>query len=435
MKGKGRNYQTLRAYCETVPLIDCHDHTAECGPRYQDPIAAIASGYFPSDLTSASSDKEVALLSDASRPLEERWPVLERAWKRTCHTGYAQVVKRVLKKFYAEDSLTLEALTRMQGRLLDLSDPQTFERLLEEARIAVRLVDIWPDVKKVVDGSLALAPRSRLVISTPRYHSIGTYQAVQDNVAPLGCSVTSLDEYLEACRHLFAAHKRFGAVAFKDQSAYSRSLAYGNPTRAAAEEVFNWFMADPRRTAAYPDGVKPLDDFLFHAFLRMARDLDLPVQIHTGHMAGIRNDIAKTNAVHLTQVLELHREVRFDLFHANWPYSGELLYLAKNFPNVAIDFCWANIIDPVYCQALFRQALSCVPHGKIHGYGSDFGGGADQAWAHAQIARDNVALALAEMVEIDYLGLDEAKEVAHAWLFGNANEFFRLGLSGEGCAS
>ena len=67
---------------------------------------------------------------------------------------------------------------------------------------------------------------------------------------------------------------------------------------------------------------KPLDDYLFHAFMRMARDLDLPVQIHTGHMAGIRNDIVKTNAVGLTKAIELHRDVRFDLFHANWPYDA-----------------------------------------------------------------------------------------------------------------
>jgi len=33
------------------------------------------------------------------------------------------------------------------------------------------------------------------------------------------------------------------------------------------------------------------------------------------------------------------------------------------------------------------------------------------------------------MVEIDYINLDDAKQVARAWLFENANEFFRLGLS------
>ncbi|RKX35712.1 MAG: hypothetical protein DRP64_19160, partial [Verrucomicrobia bacterium] len=210
--------------------------------------------------------------------------------------------------------------------------------------------------------------------------------------------------------------------------AYRRKIEYGNPSKGAAEEVFNWIMADHRRSASYPDGLAPLDDFLFHEFMRMARDLELPVQIHTGHMAGIRNDIEKTNAVHLRSVLELHRDVKFDLFHANWPYSGELLFLAKNYPNVAIDFCWANIIDPIYCQNMMKQIISSVPHGKVHGFGSDFGGQPERAAAHASMARDNIAIALADMVEIDYIDVDDAKNIAQMWLFDNPNEFFKLGL-------
>jgi uncharacterized protein len=429
MKGTARCYPQLREYVETIPLVDCHDHTTSSGPKYIDPIHVVVSGYFRSDLLSASSDRDMALLEDSTVSVEKRWPVLERAWKRTCHTGYAQVVRRLLKKFYDEDELTLDAIHRMQGRLLNLEDDATFDGILAQANIAVRLENVLQDVvKQVIAGSFHLSPRGRLVIRLPPYHSINNYNAVQGLVQPLGRTVTSLDEYLDACREIFEAQKRFGAVAFKDQSAYSRTLDYGNPTRSAAEEVFNWFMEDPRRVAAYPDGVRSLDDYLFHQFLRMARDMDLPVQIHTGHMAGIRNDIVKTNAAGLTRVLELHREVRFDLFHANWPYSGEILYLCKNYPNVAIDFCWANIIDPIYCQAMFKQAISSVPHGKIHGYGSDFGGCADRAWAHAQIARDNIAIALSDLVQTEYLGLDDAKQIAYGWQFGNANEFFRLGL-------
>lgn len=428
MRGSAKSYDELRAYCDSLPIVDCHDHSVECGPAYDDPIQVVIAGYFHSDIHSASSDADIGILEDKSRSVEERWPVLERAWRRTAHTGYAQVTRLVLKRFYDEDALTLDALKRMQDRLLDLTDPAAFEAILEEANIAARVLDVWPDVKKVVDGTLELTPRGYLAISLPQYHAVRSYNEVQQRVAPLDRRVTSLDEYLEACRELFEAHKAYGAVTFKDQSAYTRTLAYGNPTRAEAEAVFNWFMADPRRAAAYPDGVRALDDYLFHAFMRMARDLELPVQIHTGHMAGIRNEISKTNAVGLTSLIELHRDVRFDLFHANWPYGGELLFLGKNYPNVALDFCWANIIDPVYCQSLFKQALSSVPHGKIHGYGSDFGGSVDRAWAHATIARDNIAIALSDMVEMDYLGLDEAKEVAHAWLFGNANDFFGLGL-------
>jgi hypothetical protein len=69
-----------------------------------------------------------------------------------------------------------------------------------------------------------------------------------------------------------------------------------------------------------------------------------------------------------------------------------------------------------------------MPHGKVHGYGSDYGGSTDRAWAHARIGRDNIAIALSELVEMEYLDLDGAREVARAWLFDNPNEFFRLGL-------
>jgi len=428
MTQRSDRYVELREYCRSVPIVDCHDHTAECGPKYADPIEMIRGGYFHSDLYSALSDAENARLADTELSVCQRWAVLEKAWRRTCHTGYAQVTRRVLKKFYGVDELTLEALESIADRLIDLSDPAVFDGILEEAKIVARLGDVWPDMKRVLDGTLELAPRTRMVISLPGYHRVGSHEAVQQAVAPLGRTVTCLEEYLAACREIFEGAKRFGAVAFKDQSAYSRKIDYANPTRAEAESVFNWFMADPRRSAGYPDQLRPLDDFLFHQFLRMARDLDLPVQVHTGHMAGIRNEIAKTNAVWLTGVLELHRDVRFDLFHANWPFGDELMFLGKNYPNVAIDFCWANVIDPIYCRRLFRQAVGCVPHGKVHGFGSDYGGCADRAWAHAEIARDNIAAALAGLIDEAYLGMDDAKALARAWLFDNPNEFFRLGL-------
>ena len=76
-----------------------------------------------------------------------------------------------------------------------------------------------------------------------------------------------------------------------------------------------------------------------------------------------------------------------------------------------------------------------MPHSKIHGYGSDFGGAGlpsgngyvEHAWAHAEIARENITIALSDMVEMQYLDLDAAKQVARGWMYDNPNEFFRLG--------
>ena len=398
--------------------------------KWVDPIEMVEGMYLTSDLQSAAFGSEGDFRTDASRSLEDRWPVVQKAWRRCCHTGYAQVARRVLKKFYDIDELTFDALKAIEGRMLDMSDEDACDDMLARANIAVRIVNTWPDTKAVLDGTLRLAPRSRLVVPLPEFHKPRSYDAVQQQVGTVGRKITTLGEYLAACREVFEGYKRYGAVAFKDQSAYTRRIRYTNPTRHAAERLFNRLMEDPRRSAAYPEGLGPLDDYIFHQFMRMARDMDMPVQLHTGIQAWNWNDVRNANAVQLTSLFELHRDVRFDLFHANWPYSGELLFLVKNYPNVTMDFCWANIIDPVYCQNLFKQALSCVPHGKIHGYGSDQSSMPERSWAHAAIGRDNIAIALSDMIDIDYLGLDEAKQVARMWLFDNANEFFRLGLKG-----
>ncbi len=175
----------LRAYLETVPLVDCHDHSAFCKPNYEDPIQVVIGGYFSSDIQSASSDDDLNRLRDFSIPLEERWPILERAWKRTCHTGYAQVTRRILKKFYDEDELTLEALYRMKDRLLDLTDEKVFEGILKEANIAVRLENISHQQKSILNGTHVPTPRSRVVIGMPFLHNVSTFEAIQ-NLARIG---------------------------------------------------------------------------------------------------------------------------------------------------------------------------------------------------------------------------------------------------------
>jgi predicted TIM-barrel fold metal-dependent hydrolase len=428
MKSQAKCYPELRDYIESVPIVDCHDHSGEDRLTYSDAIVALTSGYFHDDIASASSEAERMMLEDVSIPVEERWPTFERAWKRTKYTGYGLVTRMVMKKFYGEEELTLPALRRIQEKLLDFSDDAFSESVLDKAGIVVRIVDNWPDVKKIVAGSFIMPPRSRLAISLPAYHAICSAEEVQVLISPTQRTVASVDEYTQACREVFEIQRDFGAICFKDQSAYTRAINYGNPSKSQAEDSFNWIMADPRRKLSYPDGNRPLGDYLFHEYVRMAEEMNLPVQLHTGHMAGTWNDVGKARAIHLVPVLEMHKEVSFDLFHLNWPYDGDILFLGKNYPNVAIDFCWTHIIDPVYAQRMIPQILGAVPHSKIHGYGSDHSGNLERSWAHSQIARDNIAIGLAEMVSMEYIGLDDAKEISRAWLFDNPNHFFRLGF-------
>ena len=423
----GKTYETLRADIDAITVIDTHEHFS--GPADQadnkEPIASLVTGYVHSDMWAAAGAEAVEKLQDPAASTEQKWPLFQQVWSKMQHTAYARVTKMILANEYGVDEITLESLRSIAGRLIDLREPKAFEAQLDRYHIHCCLGNVWLDVKDYLSGKAELHPRVKMLIRGPEMHGVRNFDAVQNVAGWLGRRVTCLDEYVDALGELCTRMKARGAIGLKDQSAYGRIIQYGSGTRGEAEKLFGMIMDDPRSGLGFP-AAKPLDDYLFHALMRICRDLDLPVQIHTGHMAGIRNDVAKTNAAHFRSVLELHRDVRFDLFHGNWPYAGDWLFLGKNYPNVSLDCCWLHIIDARYARRVLADSITAVPHCKIHGFGGDYGQ-LEYACGHLVIARDNIAAALAEMVDDDWLGIDEARQVAADWLFNNANEFFALG--------
>ena len=155
----------------------------------------------------------------------------------------------------------------------------------------VRLADVWSDVLQVSERLLSADPLARLVIPLPGYHQVRSFMEIQARAAPLNRSISTLDEYVDACWEIFQGFKEFGAVAFKDQSAYFRTLDYSNPTKDEAERVFNRLMADGLRSAGYPDELNPARRLPIPRIYADGRDLYLPVQLHTGHLAGLYGDI------------------------------------------------------------------------------------------------------------------------------------------------
>jgi predicted TIM-barrel fold metal-dependent hydrolase len=334
--------------------------------------------------------------------------------------------------------MSLAALRRV-GEQLAGRDEAFYWRVLDEAHIRAILLDAldWrPDTfADYLSGKKTFPALMRLMVPLRLFHVVArpepnahTWEGLQTIGSWANHHITSLDEYLEAVFEILKRCKERGAVGLKDQSAYDRSLHYDVVARGDAERIFNRMLADPRTVFGWPDA-KPLDDFLFHQFMRFARELGLPVQLHTGHMAGIYNRVAKANAALLTPVLELHEQVQFDLFHGNWPYMGDLLFLAKNYPNVAIDCCWLHIIDPLYAVEMLERAVAAVPHAKLHGFGGDYVDTPEYSAAHLEIARAAIAAALADLVERGWVTEDEAGAIAADWLFNNPNEFFKLGLA------
>ena len=77
---------------------------------------------------------------------------------------------------------------------------------------------------------------------------------------------------------------------------------------------------------------------------------------------------------------------------------------------------------------LLERAVLTLPHTKLHGFGGDYGDVPEFVAAHLHIARQNMAGALAHLVECGWLEEEPALSLAADWLFNNPNRFFKLGF-------
>ena len=424
-------FSDLYREIEKLPVIDCHEHIV--GPREEvgkkEPIASLIQGYVQSDLISAGiSQKELDILNDDNIDTEKKWDIFEKFWNKIQFTAYGRVTRTIMEDIYGEKEISLESLMRIKDKLIRPTR-ETYDSLLDRANIKLMLSDVLGDLdslKRFIEGKFFDYNRIKFLFSLPQFHNnVRSFDFVQRVGSLLDRHITSLEDYLESVFELIKRAKEKGVVGIKDQSAYTRTLDYDLVPRYEAEKLFNRRLSDPRNSLGWPES-KPLNDYLFHQFMSFAKELDLPVQIHTGHMAGIRNRIEKTNAILLTNIFELYQDVKFDLFHGNWPYIGEILFLGKNYPNVYIDLCWVNIIDPIYSEELYSRAVLTVPHIKINGFGGDYFDVPEYIVCHLKIARENMARALVRLIEMNWIEEDSAVKIARDWLFENPRRLFNL---------
>jgi uncharacterized protein len=444
MKAKSNQpFSRIMEAVAAMPVIDCHEHLG--GPErdlaaVREPIAFIIHMYLVSDLWSAgATDAEIAQLQDGRIATADKWDLFSRLWRKCEHTAYARVTKRMLKESFGIERLSLAALERL-GIALHARTAEDYLSVLSNCGVRAVIADMLfpppaeksvryygnPVLRDFLKGGINLPPDWRPVLNLPYFHELRFRDFIDSVESMSKVCITSLNNYEEAMHAIIAKARECGVVALKDQSAYRRPIDYTSPTCHEAELLFNRLLSDPRNQLAWPDA-RPLDDYLFQRFMEFAREFDLPVQVHTGHMAGMRNRVDKAEAGLFAPVLERHRQVRFDLFHGNWPNMGGLLFLAKNYPNAAINLCWVTMIDPLYSIDLLKRAVMSVPHSKIHLFGGDFFHVPELAAAHLGLAREVAATALADLVEHGWLAEEDALVLAKDWLFNNPNGFYRLG--------
>jgi predicted TIM-barrel fold metal-dependent hydrolase len=241
-----------------------------------------------------------------------------------------------------------------------------------------------------------------------------------------GVSITTLSGLKQALEKRFEQAVKAGMVAVKTLLAYQREIFFREVEEPDARRDFESLVQGDHKL---PEGFRRridrpfrnLEDHMFHQVMKLADAHGIPVQIHTG--LNNANFIANSNPVHLTNLFFLYPRTKFDLFHIGYPYLGELSALAKSFANVYIDFCWAHIISPTASRRALDEFLDTVPSNKILAFGGDFIY-PELSYAHAKMARRNLAQVLARKVEDGFCNESEALELSRRLLHDNAARLF-----------
>jgi len=172
---------------------------------------------------------------------------------------------------------------------------------------------------------------------------------------------------------------------------------------------------------------KDVQDFLFHWIIEKAIENDLPIQIHTGYLAGNGNTLENSRPTKLNNLFLKYRKAKFILFHGGYPWTGEYGAMGKMFPNVYLDLVWLPQISRQAAVQAIDELLDLVPYNKFF-WGGDCAF-IEESVGSLDFGKDVVAEVLAGRVERGLMSEDKARDVALKIFRENAIRVFKLDLN------
>ena len=216
-------------------------------------------------------------------------------------------------------------------------------------------------------------------------------------------------------------HGEVGNIGIKLAHAYNRSL---HSVPAAESEVSGTYDRILRKQDVDGDALKALQDHMIFYSAELAREMDLIFQIHTG----VQNNwgiVPESDPLLLIPLLKEFTDVRFDLFHAGYPYSRMLGMLGKHWPNVWLNMAWMYVISIAASRQLLSEWIDLVPGYRILAFGSDVRS-PEMIYGHLVMARSCVADVLEDKVRRDFLSEQEAASLIQRMFRDNALELYGL---------
>ncbi len=419
-------YQALKEYLADLSVVDCHEHLPPESERVKQPVdfSLLFSHYCEAELKSSGMPPDdLAAFYSPKTPLARKWELFAPWYEHIADGGYCRAAHIAMQRFYGYERLTSLADAEAVTTALEAANrPGLYRKVLKEAcNLAISMNF----------GSLEDDPEFFAPVIFVSHFVEATLPVVRQLEKIRGRACGKLDDYVAAVFDQVKYYKQQGARGLKLHLAYMRDLDFEPVTHADAEAVFNRISDEGygwRYTALGYAESRPLQNYMVHRLCEMAAEFDLPVVIHSALQADNYARALDAKPLPLWRIANRFRTTRFLILHAGLPWLEEAALLAKHFPNVYLDMTWDHIMSSELSVRGLRAFIDLVPRNKIFGFGGDYKV-VEKVYGHLQIAKNDLALALAHKVAFEAMPLQRAEGWCKALLHDNPIAFYKLDLA------
>jgi len=422
-------YNRIKEYADQVRVIDAHEHQhwpEEFGDHQFTFYNLLAVSYLSADVCSAGAEGFDWDTMD-TLSLDTLWAIYGEALDYTRGTSYySQFVKGFWKLYgFSDLYFTRENLATLSAQIEEnYKDYRTwFDEAFHKAGFELMFIDqFWkPFNTELDDNYFALVFHiNPLVSSSSRKPEKGAeLLSIYREADNEGYEISNLDDYLAFCDHLFKKNIENNAVCLKNSQAYSRTLFYENVPYEEARALY-----DKPSSRLTPAEAKKIEDFMFHWIIKKSIDYDLPIQIHTGYLAGNGNVLDNGKPVKLNNLFLQYPEAEFVLFHGGYPWTGEYTAFGKMFRNVYLDIVWLPQISREEAVHALDEMFDCVPYNKFF-WGGDCGL-IEESTGSLEYGKDVVAEVLSKRVQRGLLTEEVSFDIVDKIFRENAIKVFKL---------
>ena len=315
---------------------------------------------------------------------------------------------RYMRRYYKMPEGTPDAEVIAYRNQQYRKDPKAYvKRLRDNSKIQYYCVDIGAPV----EGKLHTAEEEafyRDVIPEGSVREIVRIEPIMRELFKQKLSFQEFtDQFLVQLRQMIAEHN---AIGVKSVIGYHTGLAIEPVSEKCAEAGYDKYVTG---TGDEQDE-KSLRDYMIPLSLDICKELDLPMQFHTGFGSAPMCNLKKMNPIGMYDLLNDERykgKISIVLLHAGYPYVKETGILVNNYSNVYSDFSSMLYTASTATFSAIFDMLAMAPTNKIM-YASDTGGYPETTWFAAKYFKEQLARALEKYMCDEIISYEKAMEIA-----------------------